>query len=136
MPINFLTLPGRSSVIARVLGALAAAVAFYPADIGHAASNNDHYASQELPRATHESRSGPLYAAIVLDVNSGKVLHSANADELRHPASLTKIMTLYLLFEQLESGKLKLDTPLPVSEHASIQPPTKLGLKPDQTIQV
>jgi D-alanyl-D-alanine carboxypeptidase len=94
LPINFLALPGRSSVIARALGALAAAAAFYTADIGHAASSNDHYASQELPRAAHESRSGPLYAAIVLDVNSGKVLHSANADELRHPASLTKIMTL------------------------------------------
>jgi D-alanyl-D-alanine carboxypeptidase len=119
-----------------VLGALTAAVAFYPADIGYAASSNDHYASQELPRAAHEPSSGPLYAAIVLDVNSGKVLHSANADELRHPASLTKIMTLYLLFERLESGTLKLDTPLPVSEHASIQAPTKLGLKPDQTIQV
>jgi D-alanyl-D-alanine carboxypeptidase len=119
-----------------MLGALAAAVVFYPADVGHAASSYDQHASHELPRATHESSSGPPYAAIVLDVNSGKVLHSANADELRHPASLTKIMTLYLLFERLESGKLKLDTPLPVSEHASIQAPTKLGLKPDQTIEV
>jgi D-alanyl-D-alanine carboxypeptidase len=119
-----------------MLGALAAAVVFYPADVGHAASSYDQHASHELPRATHESSSGPPYAAIVLDVNSGKVLHSANADELRHPASLTKIMTLYLLFERLESGKLKLDTPLPVSEHASIHAPTKLGLKPDQTIQV
>jgi D-alanyl-D-alanine carboxypeptidase len=119
-----------------MLGALAAAVVFYPADVVHAASSYDQHASHELPRATHESSSGPPYAAIVLDVNSGKVLHSANADELRHPASLTKIMTLYLLFERLESGKLKLDTPLPVSEHASIQAPTKLGLKPDQTIQV
>jgi D-alanyl-D-alanine carboxypeptidase len=78
----------------------------------------------------------PSYAAIVVDGNSGNVLHSASADELRHPASLTKIMTLYLLFERLESGKLKLDSQLSVSEHASVQAPTKLGLKPGQTIAV
>ena len=53
------------------------------------------------------------YADIVVDANSGTVLHSTNPDAQRHPASLTKIMTLYLLFEQLEAGKLKLDSPLP-----------------------
>jgi D-alanyl-D-alanine carboxypeptidase len=82
-------------------------------------------------------RHGPAYgpyAAIVVDDKSGEVLHEANADELRHPASLTKIMTLYLLFEQLEAGNLKLDTPLPISRWASIQNPTKLGLKAGQTI--
>jgi D-alanyl-D-alanine carboxypeptidase len=84
----------------------------------------------------HEQHESPSYAAIVVDGNSGNVLHSASADELRHPASLTKIMTLYLLFERLESGKLKLDSQLPVSEHASVQAPTKLGLKPGQTIAV
>ena len=52
----------------------------------------------------------PPYAAIVVDANTGKVLHATNADSLRHPASLTKIMTLYLLFERLEAGKIKLDT--------------------------
>ena len=51
----------------------------------------------------------PPYAAIVVDANSGHVLHATNADALRHPASLTKIMTLYLLFEQIEAGKLRLD---------------------------
>jgi D-alanyl-D-alanine carboxypeptidase len=78
----------------------------------------------------------PPYADIVLDANSGKVLHADKAEELRHPASLTKIMTLYLLFEKLEAGKLRLDSQLPVSEHASEQAPTKLGLKPGQTIEV
>ena len=76
------------------------------------------------------------YAAIVVDGNSGAVLHSSNPDARRHPASLTKIMTLYLLFEQLESGKLKLDSQLKVSEHAASQSPTKLGLKAGSTIQV
>src|SRR5262249_48217052 len=78
----------------------------------------------------------PPYAAIVVDGNSGAVLHAASPDELRHPASLTKIMTLYLLFERLEAGKLKLDSPLDVSEHAAAQAPSKLGLRPDQTIEV
>jgi D-alanyl-D-alanine carboxypeptidase len=64
------------------------------------------------------------------------VLHEANADEPRHPASLTKIMTLYLLFEQLEAGNLKLDTQLPVSAFAALRPPTKLGLKAGQTLAV
>jgi D-alanyl-D-alanine carboxypeptidase len=72
----------------------------------------------------------------VVDANSGNVLHATNPDAIRHPASLTKIMTLYLLFEQLEAGKLKLDSPLKVSEHAASQSPTKLGLKPGGTIQV
>ena len=78
----------------------------------------------------------PPYAAIVVDGNSGDVLHAADADAKRHPASITKIMTLYLLFERLEAGKFKLDTPLKVSKHASVQSPTKLGLKPGQTIKV
>jgi D-alanyl-D-alanine carboxypeptidase len=78
----------------------------------------------------------PAYAAIVIDANSGNVMHSSNADALRHPASLTKIMTLYLLFERLEAGKLKLDSPLKVSEHAAGQDPTKLGLKEGSSILV
>ena len=66
----------------------------------------------------------------------GAVLHASNADALRHPASLTKIMTLYLLFERLEAGKIKLDTPLKISAHAAEQAPTKLGVKPGQTLAV
>src|SRR5439155_21057391 len=60
----------------------------------------------------------------------------SNADSLRHPASLTKIMTLYLLFERLENGKIRLDTPMAVSEEASSQAPTKLGLRPGHTLAV
>ena len=78
----------------------------------------------------------PAYAAIIVDANSGATLTANNADALRHPASLTKIMTLYLLFEKLESGKMKLDTEMPVSEYASRQAPTKLGLRPGQTLTV
>ena len=76
------------------------------------------------------------YADIVVDANSGAVLHATNPDARRHPASLTKIMTLYLLFEQLEAGKLKLDSSLKVSAEAAGQAPTKLGLKPGSTLAV
>jgi D-alanyl-D-alanine carboxypeptidase len=78
----------------------------------------------------------PPFASIVVDGNSGAVLQAASPDALRHPASLTKVMTLYLLFERLEAGRLKLDSALKVSEHASDQAPTKLGLKPGRTITV
>ena len=78
----------------------------------------------------------PQFSSIIVDGNSGSVLSSNNPDGIRRPASLTKIMTLYLLFERLESGKMKLDTEMEVSEFASEQAPTKLGLKPGQTIKV
>jgi D-alanyl-D-alanine carboxypeptidase len=87
----------------------------------------------------HSSEAGgysPPTASIMLDGNSGAVLEESNPDALRHPASLTKVMTLYLLFERLEAGKIRLDTPLKVSEHAAEQAPTKLGLQAGQTIAV
>ena len=87
-------------------------------------------------RVVHGPNYRPPYAAIVVDDKSGFVLHEVSADEPRHPASLTKVMTLYLLFEQLEDGKLNLDTPLPISSRAAMQNPTKLGLKANQTIKV
>jgi D-alanyl-D-alanine carboxypeptidase len=78
----------------------------------------------------------PPRASLVLDANSGKILHSHNIDALRYPASITKVMTLYLLFEQLKLKRLSLDTELTVSEFASNQSPSKLGLKPGNTITV
>ncbi|HEV7691330.1 MAG TPA: D-alanyl-D-alanine carboxypeptidase family protein [Hyphomonadaceae bacterium] len=76
------------------------------------------------------------YAAIVIDMDSHKVLHSREADEERHPASLTKVMTLYLVFDALDSGKLKLNERMTVSKFASKQQPSKLGLKKGATIKV
>ncbi len=78
----------------------------------------------------------PPSAAIVVDANSGVDLLAENAGELRHPASLTKIMTLYMVFEQLEAGKLKISSPLAVSARAAVQPPTKLRLKAGETLTV
>ena len=85
--------------------------------------------------AKHSSYN-PAFASIIVDANSGAVLQSSNPDGLRHPASLTKVMTLYLLFERLEAGKISLNSRMNVSVHASRQSPTKLGLRPGQTIQV
>jgi D-alanyl-D-alanine carboxypeptidase len=87
-------------------------------------------------RSKKTSSYNPPYSAIVVDANSGKVLHASEADGIRHPASLTKIMTLYLLFERLEAGKVKPDTLLKVSAHAAAQSPTKLSLKAGDTIKV
>ncbi|MFN3659116.1 MAG: serine hydrolase [Pseudolabrys sp.] len=88
------------------------------------------------PKATAAQSYQPDTASIVVDAKSGAVMQASNADSPRHPASLTKIMTLYLLFEQLESGKIKLSSDLPVSAHAAAQAPSKLGLKPGESIQV
>ena len=78
----------------------------------------------------------PQFSSIIVDGNSGATLTASSPDASRHPASLTKIMTLYLLFERLDAGKINLDTEMAVSEHASEQAPTKLGLRPGQTIRV
>ena len=75
-------------------------------------------------------------ASIVVDGATGRVISAMNENAPRHPASITKVMTLYLLFEQLEKGKLSLDDEIPVSAHAAAQAPSKLGLRPGQTIRV
>lgn len=76
------------------------------------------------------------YAAIVVDANNGKVLHSENALARRYPASLTKMMTLYLIFEDIQSGKITKKSKFKVSNKAARRPPSKLGLKRGQTITV
>ena len=91
-----------------------------------------HHSRHHVARESYR----PPFSSIIVDANSGAVLSSDHPDSSRHPASLTKIMTLYLLFERLEAGKMKLDTEMEVSEHASEQAPTKLGLRPGQTLRV
>ena len=98
-------------------------------------SHHRHYAHHVHHEDAEDSYS-PQFSSIIVDGNSGSTLESNSPDGLRHPASLTKMMTLYLLFERLDSGKMKLDTEMSVSEHASDQDPTKLGLRPGQTIAV
>lgn len=74
------------------------------------------------------------YAAVVIDARTGEVLHARNADARLHPASLTKMMTLYVAFDAVERGEIGLDTKVKVSRFAASEPPSKLGLKPGQKI--
>jgi D-alanyl-D-alanine carboxypeptidase len=96
-------------------GALALAIGFAP-----------HHASAA------DSRS----AAIVIDVKTGKTLYSANAESRRYPASLTKMMTLYITFEALAAGKISKKTRIPFSAQAASRPPTKLGVKAGNSVTV
>jgi D-alanyl-D-alanine carboxypeptidase len=91
-----------------------------------------HHVTQNVARESYSAQ----FSSIIVDGNSGATLSANSPDGIRHPASLTKIMTLYLLFERLDAGKMKLDTEMDVSAHASEQAPTKLGLRPGQTIKV
>lgn len=78
----------------------------------------------------------PPFSEYAVDGNTGRVLFARDENAPRHPASITKVMTLYLLFEKLERGELSLDTRIDVSPHAAAQAPTKLGLRPGSTIRI
>jgi len=80
--------------------------------------------------------SSAKYSALVIDAASGDTLYQANATATRYPASLTKMMTLYLLFEALDQGRVSKTTEIPVSTFAARQPPSKIGLKTGQSIDV
>ena len=122
---------------ALVLALLGASVAT-PAEARHhrhgahhaLARHHAHHARLPVPAGASAT------AAIVVDGATGRVLYGMNEDAPRHPASVTKVMTLYLLFEQLEKGRFTLDSEIPISAHAAAQAPSKLGLRPGQTIRV
>ena len=76
------------------------------------------------------------YAAIVMDARTGEVLYEKNANTRLNPASLTKMMTLYIVFQEIEAGNLSLDTKVTISDYAAAQPPSRLGLKPGQKIAI
>jgi D-alanyl-D-alanine carboxypeptidase len=82
------------------------------------------------------SQSHTKYAAIVMDAKTGEILYDKRADAPRYPASITKVMTLYLTFEALASGRIKLDDPVVFSPRAAAQSPTKLGVRAGQSITV
>ena len=75
-------------------------------------------------------------AAIVIDAKTGRVLYSSDANGRRYPASLTKMMTLYLTFEALAKGRISKNTPVPFSANAAAEPPTKLGVKAGGSVSV
>lgn len=93
-------------------------------------------AQAQIPYFELLSQSQTKYAAIVVDAKSGEVLYAKRADSPRYPASITKIMTLYLTFEALASGKLRLDDRVMISPHAAAQAPTKLGVRAGDSISV
>lgn len=76
------------------------------------------------------------YADIVIDAETGEIIHETNSEGIRHPASLTKMMTLYLTFQALDAGRMRFGQYVSVSKNASKQAPSKLGLKPGQRIRV
>jgi len=88
------------------------------------------------PVATQAAKVPRAYAGIVVDAKSGKVLYESDADEYRYPASVSKVMTLYVLFQELEAGKIKLNDKMKVSKFAASAQPTKLGLKAGSSISV
>ncbi len=86
--------------------------------------------------ASVPAKADSRYAALVMNADTGDVIYSRNADLRRYPASLTKLMTLYLLFEAIDEGRLEMDDPLYVSSRAAGQPPSKLGVEQGSTISV
>jgi D-alanyl-D-alanine carboxypeptidase len=134
---------GRLAGLAAALTALS--IASPPAQAHHyryhryyaiAPRPHSHFAYHSLGQAVAAFPASPEFSALVVDANSGRTLYSAYEDGLRHPASITKVMTLYLLFEELDRGAMTLRTQIPISEHAAAQEPSKLGIAPGQTISV
>ncbi|MEP1092870.1 MAG: D-alanyl-D-alanine carboxypeptidase [Rhizobiaceae bacterium] len=82
------------------------------------------------------AKSNPRFAAYVIDAKTGKVLFSRNGNARRYPASLTKMMTLYLIFEDLKSGRIKLNSRMVMTKAGWRREPSKLGLRPGQTISI
>jgi D-alanyl-D-alanine carboxypeptidase len=88
------------------------------------------------PGLPSKAFANPKYAAIVIDAKTGETLFSRHADAPRFPASITKVMTLYILFEEIEAGRLSLNSRLKVSRYAASKPPSKAGVKPGSTVRV
>jgi D-alanyl-D-alanine carboxypeptidase len=117
---------------ARLLGSIAACVIIAMGLFGSfpAAARHGH---GEIAQGVEN---GPVFAWILLDAGTGQVLSEQNADVLTYPASLTKMMTLYLTFEQLNQGRIRLDQPFYVSAEAASRAPSKLALTPGDSVPV
>jgi D-alanyl-D-alanine carboxypeptidase len=102
----------------------------------HPAPRSTSHARRKVVRMPASPTDPAKDAELVIDGANGKVLYARNAGLERHPASLTKMMTLYLLFEAMKAGKVTTETPLSVSAHAAAQKPTKLNLRKGDTISV
>jgi D-alanyl-D-alanine carboxypeptidase len=130
---------GRATPLAALVAALTVlGLLATPAEARH--WRHYHYYARHQTRYYARAQAAPArdpaFAALVVDANSGRTLYAASENETRHPASLTKVMTLYLLFEQLEKGRLSMESPITMSAHAASQAPSKLGLEPGEAITV
>ncbi|HWY61075.1 MAG TPA: SPOR domain-containing protein [Rhizomicrobium sp.] len=126
--------PAKTVVLAAILAGLSLAALAYPAE---AASRRHKTAATARITPMPAGATDPSKdAALIIDGSTGKVLFARNELLERHPASLTKMMTLYLLFDALKNGKIAMQTQMPVSVHAQQQKPTKLSLRHGQTIDV
>ncbi|MCA0320167.1 MAG: D-alanyl-D-alanine carboxypeptidase [Proteobacteria bacterium] len=105
-------------------------------DPAEARRRKPHHAKHHAAKVKASRAYTPPYSSLVVDANSGAVLQNTNGDALRHPASLTKLMTIYLTFSALDSGRLSLGDGLPVSVNALNAPPTKMGMTPGGTVNV
>jgi D-alanyl-D-alanine carboxypeptidase len=103
--------------------------------IGFANFDDASAATKKKKKAAKAAQTKP-YSAIVVDAQTGEVLMARQADSIRHPASLTKMMTLYMLFEAVESGRLRMNDSIQISSHAASMAPSKLGIPPGQSIRV
>jgi D-alanyl-D-alanine carboxypeptidase (penicillin-binding protein 5/6) len=124
--------PARRLIVSVVATALALASV---AGAAEAKARHKPHSGGHLPAFLHFAPQ-PKYASIVVDAKTGEVLYEQNADAQRYPASITKIMTMYLTFEALADHRLSYDDRLTISPHAAAQQPSKVGLRPGQTISV
>ncbi|HRO49277.1 MAG TPA: D-alanyl-D-alanine carboxypeptidase, partial [Hyphomicrobium sp.] len=132
-----------ADVVTRWVIALTAAVLF-ALPTPHAAYAQQAATSKQAPKKQAKQAKKqpakkappPKQSSMIIDGNTGAVLHDDAADELRFPASLTKIMTLYMVFSEIEQGRLSFSSRIKTSAHAAGAPPSKLDLKPGDTITV
>lgn len=127
--------------VGRVVPAVAVTLSLMAASPADARGRHYFHRHARSQHVSHSARvafgnNAPNFSAIVIDANSGRTLYGVNEDAPRHPASITKVMTLYLLFEQMDKGRVSLDTSLQVSTHAAGQSPTKLGVPAGSTVSV
>ena len=123
----------RNQILAAIGGlSLVLSMSATPAD---ARGHHRHHRHSVRHQAMSSAYSPP-FAAMMVDGNSGRVLYARNENELRHPASITKVMTLYMLFDQIEKGRMNLGTEIEMSAHAASMAPSKLGLPAGESLSV
>ena len=126
----------RSARVVLLAGLVGFAASLMSAGAAEARSKKHSRKSQKSHVTRSSGGYSPPYAAIIVDANSGRTMYAVDETAPRHPASVTKVMTLFMVFEQLERGTISLDTELRVSARAAAMAPSKIGFRPGETIAV